>query len=184
MGIRQLTHNDWELYRNIRLESLLADPSAFASTHEREAAFDEVLWRGRLSSGPDGRPVGVFLDEVSDGVDASSDDAPLGTASIVYTEHHAAPMLAAMWVRPTARGSGSARRLVEATCAWAEARGETAVVLWVVRDNEPAIRLYESCGFTPTGTTDVLPSNPCAEELEMLRLLGESAATTTAQSHS
>lgn len=47
-------------------------------------------------------------------------------------------------------------------------RNEQAVALWVVRENAGAIRLYESCGFEATGTVDALPSNPCAEELEML----------------
>lgn len=166
MTLRQLTSDDWAMYRDIRLESLRESPGAFASTFEREVAFDESEWRRRVTIGPDGRAMATFVD-LADNADAPA----LGTAGVVFTEHHPAPMLVAMWVRPDARGSGSARRLVDAVCNWARDQGEQQVVLWVVRDNAAAISLYASCGFTPTGVTDTLPSNPCAEELEMIRSL-------------
>ncbi len=161
MRIRQLHADDWETYRDLRLESLTANPEAFASTHEREASFDEATWRERLTTGPLGRPNGVFVAEDESG-------RPLGTASIVYTEHHEAPMLVAMWVRDDARGQQVGATLVEATVDWARRAGDDQVVLWVVRDNAAAIALYERCGFDATGTVDVLPSNPCVNELEML----------------
>ena len=165
MDIRQLDADDWETYRDIRLASLAADPGAFASTHEREAAFDEAIWRLRLTTGPLGKPNAVFL---------TSDESgkPAGTATVAYTEHHPAPMLVAMWVDPLVRGRRIGASLVEAAVAWATERGDEAMVLWVVRDNATAIALYERCGFAATGNTDTLPSNPCAEELEMLRPFG------------
>lgn len=158
MAIRSLTVDDVALYKDIRLAALQADPEAFASTYEREAAFDDATWRGRITGTPE-RPFATFVEEV--------EGRGVATAGIGITEWDSAPMLVAMWVRPEARGTGAGRRLVEAALAWARDRGEPEVVLWVVRDNASAIALYSSCGFIASGKTDTVPSNPCAEELEM-----------------
>ena len=182
MTVRRLTPDDWALYREVRLASLLADPDAFASTHEREVGFGEETWRARLIAGPDGRANACFVD-IDGGADAGGgSDAVLGTAGVVYTEHHPAPMLVAMWVRPEARGRGSGRRLVDAVVDWAGERAEPEVVLWVVRDNETAIGLYESCGFEATGQVDALPSHPGSQELEMVKRLAGRAGIPKAQS--
>lgn len=164
MVIRQLAADDWALYRDVRLEALVANPEAFASTFEREQAFTEAEWRRRITVGPDGREMATFAINSADGID--------GTAAIVFTPDHHAPMLVAMWVRPTARGTGAGARLVEAAFGWARAQGEQQVVLWVVHDNAAAIGLYESLGFRPTGVVDTLTSNPCSGELEMVCDLG------------
>lgn len=160
MAVRTLTQEDALSYREIRLDALRTDPEAFASTYEREVAFERADWERRLADTED-RPFCTFVDEVN--------GVAIGTAAIGYTEWDAVPMLVAMWVRPEARGTGSGRRLIDAAMAWAADRGEAEVVLWVVKDNQPAINLYTSCGFVPSGATDTLPSNPCAEELEMRR---------------
>ena len=164
MEILELGPDDWQRYRDLRLEALRADPAAFASSHERELAFDETTWRGRLTIGPDGRPNATF-------VVADRERGDLGTTAVIYTEHHEVPMIVAMWVRPTARGLGVGRRLVDVACDWVRHRDERSVVLWVVHDNESAIALYRSCGFEPTGKVEAAPSNPCANELEMIAAL-------------
>jgi ribosomal protein S18 acetylase RimI-like enzyme len=43
--------------------------------------------------------------------------------------------------------------------------------LWVAEANEPARRLYERYGFTPTGDRQPLPSNPAVPEIRMRRPL-------------
>ncbi|MEM7092438.1 MAG: GNAT family N-acetyltransferase [Actinomycetota bacterium] len=174
MRIQQLTADDWVRYRDIRLTALTIDAPAFASTHEREAKFDEDTWRRRITVGPDGRAMATFV-EIDDGNDRCGDggnDQPIGTAQVVFTEHHRAPMLVAMWVHPDVRRRGVARRLVQACADWARAKGEREMLLWVVRNNEPAIRLYESFGFRATGHTDTLPSDASVDEIEMLMALG------------
>ncbi|MEM7273174.1 MAG: GNAT family N-acetyltransferase [Actinomycetota bacterium] len=157
--------HDVTMYREIRLAALLADPDAFASTHEREVGFDEARWRERVA-GFGGRPGVTFVDELPD-----LGPMPAGTAGVGYTEWDASPMLVAMWVRPEARGRGVGARLVEAAAAWATAQEADELMLWVVKTNDSAIALYQRCGFEPTGKVDTLPSNPCADELEMRRRL-------------
>ncbi|MEM9650802.1 MAG: GNAT family N-acetyltransferase [Actinomycetota bacterium] len=163
MAVRALTTDDVAQYREIRLEALRHDPDAFGSTYEREMAFDDGDWRARLTDTPHG-PFTMFADDV--------DGRLVAIAGIGVTRWDPRPMLVAMWVRPEARGTGAGRRLVGAALDWATARGESEVVLWVVRGNTPAINLYAACGFVASGQTDTLPSNPCAEELEMRYTLG------------
>jgi ribosomal protein S18 acetylase RimI-like enzyme len=43
--------------------------------------------------------------------------------------------------------------------------------LWVAEANEPARRLYERYGFTPTGECQPLPSDPAVPEIRMRRPL-------------
>jgi GNAT superfamily N-acetyltransferase len=153
---------DVETYREVRLRSLLTDPGAFASTHEREVEFTADDWRRRIA-GFSGKPGVTFVDEV--------DGRVTGTVAVGYTEWDPNPMLVAMWVDPTARGQGVGTRLVEAAVNWAIEQAAAEIILWVVRDNDGAISLYRRCGFEPTGVVDTLPNNPCVDELEMRRTL-------------
>ena len=54
-----------------------------------------------------------------------------------------------LFVEPGARGSGLGRTLVEAAVERARARGCGRIQLDCNRDNEAAVRLYGSLGFTP-----------------------------------
>jgi GNAT superfamily N-acetyltransferase len=54
-------------------------------------------------------------------------------------------------VHPDAWGQGVGAALVEAAAAWLWERGFDAAVLWVVRENERARRLYEAHGWHPDG---------------------------------
>jgi GNAT superfamily N-acetyltransferase len=68
--------------------------------------------------------------------------------------------LISMWVRPQARGYGVGEALIAAVLDWARARQARSVHLWVTETNKPACRLYERCGFSPTGERHALPCNP------------------------
>ncbi len=76
-----------------------------------------------------------------------------------------------MWVRPPARGLGVGEALVEAAASWARARDFGSLSLWVTESNAPARRLYERCGFTTTGESQPLPSDPALPEIRMSRTL-------------
>jgi ribosomal protein S18 acetylase RimI-like enzyme len=56
--------------------------------------------------------------------------------------------LAAMGIVPAARRTGAGRAVLENLLAAARARGERTMVLEVIEQNDPAVRLYESAGFT------------------------------------
>lgn len=135
--VRETVADDWQALRGIRLAALRDAPYAFGSTYEREAAFDEADWLGRIASG------GSFLAYLPE-VNASD---PAGLAG-GYPESPATVELVAMYVRPSARGRGVGEALVAAVIDWARARDAASVHLWVTETNKPARLLYERCGLT------------------------------------
>ncbi|MGH3210614.1 MAG: GNAT family N-acetyltransferase [Trebonia sp.] len=177
--VREITGDDWELMRDVRLAALAEAPSAFGSSHAREVAFTEAQWRGRISE----RSVTFFAHEDSGcAMPASTGSASTGSASTesastgplglagVYVEDGTANIVS-MWVSPAARGLGAGAALVEAAASWAKARDFRSLLLWVTESNAPARRLYERCGFTPTGERQPLPSDPALPEIRMRRTL-------------
>jgi ribosomal protein S18 acetylase RimI-like enzyme len=157
--VREVTADDWELMRDVRLAALAEAPYAFGSTYARESDFTEERWRGRISE----RSVTFFAHE------ETADAAPAGLAG-VYVEDGDAEVVS-MWVRPSARGLGVGEALVEAAAAWAKTRDFRLLFLWVTESNAPAVRLYERLGFTPTGERQPLPSDPALAEIRMSREL-------------
>jgi ribosomal protein S18 acetylase RimI-like enzyme len=73
------------------------------------------------------------------------DDAPVGVALIA--RRGCESRLAGMAVLPDSRRRGVARELVRLLVADARARGDRRMVLEVIEQNTPAVRLYESVGF-------------------------------------
>ncbi|MFS8102913.1 GNAT family N-acetyltransferase [Lentzea alba] len=131
MQIHRVTSDEWDLWRDLRLEALACDPGGFGSTLAREQAFTEDYWResvGRglklvaLAPGPAGL-VGAFADSVG-------------------------LQLYSMWVRDTHRGRGVGEALVKTVLEWAAEHGWKVVRLRVYDHNLPARRLYERLGFT------------------------------------
>jgi ribosomal protein S18 acetylase RimI-like enzyme len=158
--VREITADDWELMRDVRLSALAEAPQAFGSTYAREVAFGEPQWRGRISD----RSVTFF----------AHDDDPAGSAPVglvgVYVEDGVADLVS-MWVSPSARGRRVGEALVEAAARWAVARDFSELFLWVTEPNTSARRLYERCGFTATGEHAPLPSDPALTEIRMSRAL-------------
>jgi GNAT superfamily N-acetyltransferase len=156
--VREVEADEWELLRDVRLAALREAPYAFGSTYAREAPFTEEQWRGRLSS----RSVTFFAFA---GQPAASE--PAGLAG-VYVEDGMADLVS-MWVRPAARGLGVGGALVTAAGDWAKTHDHDALYLWVTETNPAARRLYQRCGFIPTGERQPLPSDPSLEEIRMRR---------------
>jgi ribosomal protein S18 acetylase RimI-like enzyme len=130
MQIHRVTSDEWELWRDVRLEALTADPDGFGSTLAREQAYTEDDWRETVERGlklvalaPG--PVGL-----------------VGAASQPSGLH-----LYSMWVRSSHRGRGVGEALVKAVLAWAAEQGWNVVRLRVYDDNLPARRLYKRLGF-------------------------------------
>ena len=158
VSVRATGPGDWEQVRNVRLAALRDAPSAFASTYEREAAYSEEQWRGWF-----GDRFALFLAGLPDRGE------PAGLAGVFDRDDEAA--LVSMWVRPDARGHGVGEALVSAVAGWAKSRHAGTLSLWVAQANDSARRLYERCGFTPTGEHQPLPSNPSVPEIRMRRPL-------------
>lgn len=73
------------------------------------------------------------------------DGAPVGAALIARRGRTS--RLAGMAVVPAARRHGVGRALMAQLLDEARARGEHTMVLEVIEQNDPAVKLYEGCGF-------------------------------------
>jgi GNAT superfamily N-acetyltransferase len=155
--VREMAGDGWRAMRDVRLEALRDAPYAFASTYEREIAFDETDWQLRITGG------GNFLAFAPE-----LDAGPVGIAGGFEAEPGAVELVS-LWVRPPARGHGVGHALVEAVVDWAWAKSIPRVHLWVTETNSTARLLYERCGFWPTAESQPLPSDPELIEIGMVR---------------
>jgi ribosomal protein S18 acetylase RimI-like enzyme len=158
--IRPAGPADWATLRDIRLAALTDTPHAFASTLEREQAYDERRWRDWLArtafflAWHGCHPVGI--------VGGLSQDA--GGWHVI-----------SMWVSHPARGTGIARRLLEEVARHASAHGVASLTLWVTDGNDRARAFYRRAGFRSTGRRQLVPENPRQWEEEMTRGLAPAA---------
>lgn len=131
----------WEEYRALRLAALRTDPIAFGETLERALAHPDTLWRDRLTDTErllrfaerGGRLVGL--------AGAIPDDDQAGVGLIV-----------SVFVEPSARGQGIARRLVGTLLKELAGRGDVSTARLYVNDtNAAAIAVYAWLGFAVVG---------------------------------
>src|SRR5690606_29867609 len=78
-------------------------------------------------------------------VRTASDGRPLASALCVVAQGVAVPLN--VIVAPEARGQGHGRAIMEAVLAWSAAQSD-ALAIQVLRDNAPAVALYQSLGFS------------------------------------
>jgi len=165
MIVRRITRNDVEAFRALRLRSLRSDPDAFDSSYDREAGRSLDTWTTWAALSANGPDQAMFL--------AEANGEPIGLSGAFRLEDEPRTMhLVAMWVDPSHRRYGVARALTKTIIDWARHSDADAVALWVVEGNEAARRLYESEGFTTTGESKALPSNPDLVEHRLTRSLG------------
>jgi len=157
--IDPITPANTHLFRQIRLRALQESPTAFCSTYARESAFDDGEWTRRVERWGGEQGIG-FL--------AMDADQPCGVAGGLVQPGNQA-QLVSMWTAPEYRRQRVGRLLVEAVAAWAADHGFHLLTLMVTSKNEPAIRFYESLGFSRTGSSEPYPNDPALTEWEMAR---------------
>ncbi len=156
--VRVAGPDDWELWRDLRLEALEDTPIGFVETFEDAADKTEDDWRARMSN----VPFSVL---------AELDGVPVGMASaFLYDER---VFLGAVYVTPDWRGRGVLALLAGQVATWAQARTDR-LILEVHEANERARTAYARLGFVETGATTDYPLEPGGLEVEMvLRLDAE-----------
>ena len=143
MEIRKLTVADAAGYRALRLEALAHDGDAFGASLEDAQNAPLSKTADRLN-GANAKTFGAFLEGKLVGNVTLSRDT--GTKLL----HRAS--VYAVYVTPSARGKGIARRLmqelIEAACATEEIE---QLYLAVSCGNTAAMKLYENLGFKKYG---------------------------------
>jgi RimJ/RimL family protein N-acetyltransferase len=168
MHIRRLTPADASAFQALRLAALQESPSAFGSSYEEERDLSASAIEERLIVKPDRGPLGAFQDDALVGLIA------LGRENMNKLAHKA--LIWGMYVTPAARRKGVGRALLLEALSFARSvPGVRQVNLCVNADNERAIHLYESVGFTSFGRDAgaMLVNGELHDEVHMyLRLSG------------
>jgi ribosomal protein S18 acetylase RimI-like enzyme len=145
MHVARLQASDAAQYRELMLEAYELAADAFTSTAEERAAESDAFWVKRIAD-PTGR---------SAAFGAFEGKALVGTIALEFsakpkTQHKASVI--GMYVRPTVRGHGAGRALLEAALDYARAKGGILLLtLTVTEGNEPAVNLYRGAGFQEFG---------------------------------
>ncbi len=126
--IKKLTE-EWQIYKQIRLDALTLEPDAFCSTLAREQGFPDEEWTRRCMSAycafEDGKPGGV-LSAVEEGEDCH-----------IY----------GVYVRNLARGKGIGEAMMEAALDDMQKKDVKRLMLSVKPGQRAAISLYKKIGF-------------------------------------
>jgi len=131
-------------------ESILSRPVAEHTSAEVAAAltrsFEGYLVPIKMTAQAyERRFRGEDLDPFASRVYSTADGSPVGI--VLVARRGWTSRIAAMALVPEARGKGLGRRLLGEAVEGARARGERAVLLEVIEQNERAFRLYTSFGF-------------------------------------
>jgi RimJ/RimL family protein N-acetyltransferase len=144
MEIRRLDPADVTAYRALRLEGLREAPTAFAASHDEEAAFPLSVHEGWLAAPPDRGTLGAFDGEDLVGI------ATLGRESRARLAHKA--HILGMYVRADRRRRGIGAALLARAIALARTSPAIRQInVTANAANAAALRLYLAAGFREFG---------------------------------
>ena len=144
LTIRPLTAADISAFRQLRLQALQECPSAFGATVESEQALTQAQQHARLEGPSHSRLWGAWVQQRLVG--------SVGLSHQLHAKVQRKAVLYAVYVAPTARGTGLARPLLEAAITYARQQpGLRQLQLGVTVGNAPALHLYQSLGFVEYG---------------------------------
>lgn len=158
MTVRQVTTDDWAVWRDVRLAALADAPYAFNSRLADWNDGGEERWRARLTL-PGSYNLVAF-----------AGDRPVGVVRGVPHDDGSSE-LHSMWVRPEVRGRGVGDRLMSAVEEWATRCGYTTLKLAVFPDNAAAIALYLRHGYVDAGERGGLLRDDVTRELVLAKPL-------------
>ncbi|WP_114570622.1 GNAT family N-acetyltransferase [Exiguobacterium flavidum] len=140
--IRRLTADDAQICWQLRLEALKDSPSSFLTSYEEAVARENPI-EGVTNnlSAEENATYGAWKEGVL-----------VGVATFVAETRQKTDFkgqIVGVYVTPGARGKGLAKRLLQALLGHVEKESKVEkLTLGVMTENLPAIRLYESLGFT------------------------------------
>jgi RimJ/RimL family protein N-acetyltransferase len=139
--IRHLRPEDFQIWKEIRLEAVKNHPKAFGGSFEEESRRTDEQWKGSMSSS---FKFGAFIEEkivgclgyyINDGEKMKHRAGVFG-----------------MYIRSEARGKGVGKALIDYVRSHAKEREVIQLHLTVLTTNYAAINLYLKCGFVIYGT--------------------------------
>jgi len=154
-NIRTLTHQEWKIYKGLRLRALTESPDAFGRILAIEEKRTDASWINRLV-GDNSTWNLPLVAEVGD------ESIGLAWGRIACSNPDVANLYQ-VWVATSHRGLGVGKLLVEAIITWAKAKNTRYLDLEVTLRDSAAMRLYTRLGFISTG--ELHPLRPGSEIL-------------------
>jgi len=153
--VQEITANEWQRLRSIRLKSLEESPHAFGGTFEIESAEDEISWRSKFEKLD-------FLIASVDGVDGA-----VLSVEVLDGDFGATCWIGGCWSDPEYRGKG----LMRAMFTYIDEQDKDWKVqgLGVWTDNFSAIAAYEKLGFVKMGDDTASTRQPGKFYQRMIR---------------
>ena len=164
MEVRRIRPQEWAQLRDVRLRALEDAPDSFGSTLAETRLRDDDHWRAWADSAGSSAEAAVFV-AVEEGRFAGL------CGSFLHGDDPRIGHIVAMWVAPESRGRALGGELLDAASRWSAAQGALELVLDVTETNEAARRLYRRSGFSETGETASLRSNPSLITVQMRKPL-------------
>lgn len=160
MDVEQLTEDDWEVLKGIRLQSLQEGPPRLAAALDREWGFKETHWRMRLRGAPwlvarTGRRVVGLVSVISE---------PGAPAE----ERH----LMALWSSERAE-PGTDEALVAAAEDLARSEGATLMTVWIADGDEAEREVFERAGYAASGVRMPIPRDRLRREERWTKSLAD-----------
>lgn len=160
--VRRTTADEWQDFRELRLEALLDSPTNYGQTHEQALAIADEQWQERARTNATSAEQAFYV---------AADDTTgrlVGMWSAAPHFHRPGVLIIlGVYVRPEARGTDVARRLNQAVIDFARTTDAKELVLLVRDDNDRARRFYEREGFTLTGNSQPHNLDPSHDLIEM-----------------
>ena len=153
--VAQISPNEWQRLRSIRLQALTDSESAFGGTLVGESAEDEKAWRAKFEKND-------FLVASVNGVDAA-----MMYIEILKGDFGATCWIGGCWSDPEYRGKG----LMRAMFTYIDEQDKDWKVqgLGVWTDNFSAIAAYENLGFVKMGEDTASTRQPGKFYQRMIR---------------
>lgn len=137
--VRELDPEEWEIFRDLRLRALRAEPGVYGSRHEVAAERGESVWRN-IVRGEHNQSFGLFNGPCLIGITSVFrwDEDPTGRTAI----------LASSFILPEYRRRNLSRLLYEARLNWLRQRAEfSRVVVGHRLSNEASRRANQHYPF-------------------------------------
>lgn len=139
VDVRWISPDQWKIYRELRLDAIRSEPSAFGTSYEEEKDYPEEIWRGRVAN-----TLFAFVEGKAVGLIGHVRQSRIKQRHIVN--------IVSFYVKEDYRGKGIGGQLLNVLLERIRGYNDvTKVSLAVNGTQAPAFNLYSKYGFKVVG---------------------------------